>query len=83
MFLILSIAQARHALKEAGKEYRPLWFEQQMILPKAPSGSSYRSAPKPALTRSVEEEGFVWSFNGGYWQRRQAKDWGVCPDLYS
>ena len=79
---LITRPQARHALKEAGKEYRPLWFGQQM-LPKAPSGTSYRSAPKPALTRSVEEEGFVWTFNGEYWKRRPAKEWGVCPDLYS
>jgi hypothetical protein len=45
--------------------------------------SSYRSAPKQVLTRSHEEEGFVWSFNGEYWRRRETRSWEGCPDLYS
>ncbi|GAX79051.1 hypothetical protein CEUSTIGMA_g6491.t1 [Chlamydomonas eustigma] len=73
---------ARHALKDSGKVYKPLWFTQERPTA-APVKSVYRSAPKPVLTRSREEDGFVWAFNGEYWKQREVRSWEGCPDLYS
>mmetsp|Transcript_36555 Transcript_36555/g.81376 ORF Transcript_36555/g.81376 Transcript_36555/m.81376 type:complete len:1235 (-) Transcript_36555:10-3714(-) len=73
--------QARRKLKEAGREYRPLWFKHESD--GKPGYSTAGHCKAFPLTKQVDDPGFVWQFTGEYWKHRERRDWGRCADLYS
>ena len=79
----LLLLQARRALAEAGKQYQPMWFVQKGGSAHHAPVAGRKTAAHGPLTKNADEEGFVWSFTNEYWQRREARDWSSCPDLYS
>ncbi|CAD7696464.1 unnamed protein product [Ostreobium quekettii] len=61
---------ARKARKEAGIGHVPAWFRR-------------REGSGAELVRGVGHSGPpVWEFNGGYWERKQDREWPECPDIY-